>query len=76
MVGFAVGEVTTSRDSYSYSDGCYRVRYSGRSEYVQAKALGTLTFLREDKTIKLGGTRAAGMSQGESMSIEHICNEE
>lgn len=72
----AVGEVTTSRDSYSYSDGCYRLRYSGRSEYVQAEAGGALVFLREDKTINLGGTRAAGMSQGESMSVEHICNEE
>lgn len=72
----AVGEVTTSRDSYSYSSGCYRVRYSGRSEYVQAKARGTLAFLRDDKTIRLGATKAAGMSQGESMSIEHTCKEE
>jgi hypothetical protein len=72
----AVGEVTTSRDSYSYSSGCYRVRYSGRSEYVQARARGALAFLRDDETIKLGATKAAGMSQGESMSIEHICDEE
>lgn len=72
----AIGEVTTSRDSYSYSSGCYRVRYSGRSEYVQARARGTLAFLREDRTIKLGATKAAGMSQGESMSIEHTCKEE
>lgn len=71
----AIGEVTESRDSYSFSTDCYRVRYSGRSEYVQAKARGVLTFLRDDSVRRLGGTKNAGMSQGESMSIEHICDE-
>ena len=71
----AIGEVTESRDSYSYSTDCYRVRYSGRSEYVQARARGILTFLREDSVMRLGATESAGMSQGESMSIEHICDE-
>jgi hypothetical protein len=71
----AIGEVIKSRDSYSYSTDCYRVRYSGRSEYVQAKARGVLTFLRDDSMRRLGGTESAGMSQGESMSIEHICDE-
>lgn len=72
----AVGEVTKYRESYAYSFDCYRVRYSGRSEYVQAKAKGVLTFLRDDRTIQLGATKAAGMSQGESLSIEHTCKEE
>ena len=71
----AVGEVTESRDAYSYSTDCYRVRYSGRSEYVQARARGVLTFLRDDSVMRLGATESAGMSQGESMSIEHICDE-
>jgi hypothetical protein len=72
----AEGEVTTYREAYSYSFDCYRVRYSGRSEFVQAKARGRLTFLRQDQTIRLGATRSAGMSQGESLSIEHSCDEE
>jgi hypothetical protein len=72
----AVGEVTTYRESYAYSFDCYRVRYSGRSEEAQAKATGVLTFLRDDRTIQLGGTKDAWMSQGESMSIEHTCNDE
>jgi hypothetical protein len=71
----AVGEVTTFRESSTYSFDCYRVRYSGRSEYVQAEAKGVLAFLRDDRTIQLGTTRSAGMSQGESMSIEHTCKE-
>ena len=71
----AIGEVTESRDSYSYSTECYRARYSGRSEYVQAKARGVLTILSDDRVMRLGGTKQAGMSQGESMSIEHICND-
>jgi hypothetical protein len=71
----AIGEVTESRDSYSFSTDCYRVRYSGRSEYVQARAGGVLTFLRDDHVIRLGATKHAGMSQGESMSIEHTCDE-
>lgn len=72
----AVGEVTTYREAYSYSFDCYRVRYSGRSENVQAKARGMLTFRRQDETVRLGATLSAGMSQGESLSIEHTCNEE
>jgi hypothetical protein len=73
----AVGEMTTYRDSYSYSFDCYRVRYSGRSESVQAKARGILVFARQGTTIRLGATMAAGMSQGDSMQIEHItCDEE
>ena len=71
----AMGEVTETRESYSYSTGCYRVRYSGRSEYVQAKARGVLTFLADDRVMRLGGTKQAGMSQGESISIEHICKD-
>ena len=72
----AVGEVERYRESYAYSFDCYRVRYSGRSEYAQAEAKGVLTFLRVDRTILLGTTQSAGMSQGESMSIEHTCDQE
>jgi hypothetical protein len=72
----AIGDVTEYRESYSYSFECYRVRYSGRSEYVQAEARGVLAFLRDDRTIRLGATRSAGMSQGESISIEHTCDED
>ena len=72
----AVGEVERYRESYAYSFDCYRVRYSGRSEYAQAEATGVLTFLRVDRTILLGTTQSAGMSQGESMSIEHTCDQE
>jgi hypothetical protein len=72
----AKGEVTTSTETYTYSSECERVRYSGRWEYTQARAQGILSFLREDRTIRLGATKDAWMSQGESMSIEHTCDEE
>jgi hypothetical protein len=72
----AVGEVTTSTETYTSSSACSRVRYSGRWEYVRAKARGAVVFLRDDRTIRLGATRDASMSQGESMSIEHTCDEE
>lgn len=67
------GELSTTREVYEYSDGCVRVRYSGRSESRQAIASGELTFLRTDKSLRLRDTEEANMSQGESMSITHEC---
>jgi hypothetical protein len=43
---------------------------------LRAKARRALTFIRQDETVRLGVTKSAGMSQGESLSIEHICDED
>jgi hypothetical protein len=67
------GDLSTTRETYEFDDGCTRVRYSGRSEYRQAIASGTLTFRRTGKTLPLHDTEEANMSQGESMSITHEC---
>ena len=54
-----VGDLSSSRESYSYEEGCFRYSYTSRSSYRQAVANGTLTFLRTDTTQDLADTEDA-----------------
>jgi hypothetical protein len=67
------GDLSISRETYYYEEGCTRVRYSGRWEYRQASATGTLTFVRTGNTLDLAATEDANMRQGRSMQITHEC---
>jgi hypothetical protein len=77
-IGIAVnlagtGDLSTSRETSYYEEGCLRVRYSGRWQYRQASAAGTLTFHRTGGTLELAATEDANMAQGRSMTITHEC---
>lgn len=67
------GGLSSSRETGVYEEECLRVRYSGRWEYRQATASGTLTFLKTGRTPRLPDTEDANMAQGQSMSITHEC---
>ncbi len=67
------GGLAISRETSVYQEDCLRVRYSGRWEYRQATASGTLTFGRTGGTLDLPDTEDANMRQGRTMSIIHEC---
>ncbi len=67
------GDLSVSRQTYYYEEGCLRVRFSGSWESRQATATGTLTFVRTGGTLDLASTEEANMSQGRSMTITHEC---
>lgn len=56
-----VGDLSSSRESYTYEEGCFRYSYTSRSSYRQAIANGTLTFLRTDTTFDLVDTEDANI---------------
>lgn len=69
-----VGDLTSSRESYTYEEGCFRYSYSSRSSYRQAVANGTLTFLRTDATRDLGDTEDANIGVSRYRSREtNLC---
>ena len=58
-----VGTLSSSREAYSSEDGCVRYSYRSQSEYRQATANGTLTFVRSGNTLDLIDTEDANMNQ-------------
>jgi hypothetical protein len=66
------GDLTRGKNSYTSHQGCTTFKYSGKYEYRQATATGTLS-RGNGPARDLGETDDAAFGASESVEIEHTC---
>ena len=66
------GDINQYKESYSYTDGCERYKFHGRSKSRNAIASGTYT-IGDAAARSFGESSNAYMAAGRSISIYHEC---